>query len=59
METSNFSDICSKLSLIKNELKHLDLTYSQLLELESIVLQISDEIKSLMYKLINESNYGN
>lgn len=59
METSNFSDICSKLSLIKNELKHLDLTYSQLLELEFLVSQISDETKSLMYKLINESNYGN
>lgn len=59
MEASNFSDICSKLSLIKNGLKHLDLTYSQLLELEFIVSQISDETKSLMYKLINESNYGN
>ena len=59
METSNLSDICSKLSLIKNELKHLDLTYSQLLELEFLVSQISDETKSLMYKLINESNYGN
>ena len=59
MESSNFADICSKLSLIKNGLKHLDLTYSQLLELEFLVSQISDETKSLMYKLINESNYGN
>ncbi len=54
MEASNFSDICSKLSLIKNELKNLDLTYSQLLELEFIASQISDETKVLMYKLINE-----
>lgn len=54
MESSNFADICSKLSLIKNGLKHLDLTYSQLLELELIASQISDETKALMYKLINE-----
>lgn len=54
MESSNFADICSKLSLIKNGLKHLDLKYSQLLELESIEHELSDETKVLMYKLINE-----